>query len=174
MNVVRSLSAPAAEENEATCEVSEEVLKKIETVKDGFNRQCAETLTVADLYLMMGMPDKIVLEYEWVERDQNTDLLNLGELTHALRRLIDLAKTQSAELVKSKLASQVHFFVCLCTYCSSTTVLPYRRLFSILCCIQGWTLTFFYQGRIARPISKIRGRSQNFGGAKCMLEEANT
>ena len=81
---------------------NEEVLAKVQSVKAGVSRSVAETLTVADIYLMMGMPDKVVLEYEWVELVKQADVLNFRELTNLLRRLVGLARTHSLDAPKSR------------------------------------------------------------------------
>ena len=48
------------------------------------------------------MPEKIIIEYEWVDLVPKTDYLDLGELANMLRRLVDLARTQSLENTKAK------------------------------------------------------------------------
>lgn len=83
------------------------VTEKLEALKEGVVRSKAEMLTIADIFLMMGSPQKIVLEYEWVEMVVTPDFLDMGHVTNMLRRLIHLATSEFSDFTKPKLPAQV-------------------------------------------------------------------
>ena len=62
------------------------------------------------MYLLLGAPDKLVLEYEWVEiKVQSDSVFELNtKLTNMLRRLIHLAATEFADYSKNKHVSTQH------------------------------------------------------------------
>jgi hypothetical protein len=76
-------------------EVSDSVSQKLEMVRGGLVRKQAESIGVADLYLMMGGPDRVVLEYEWCDITPGDEVSHLNnQLTNMLRRLVHLATTE--------------------------------------------------------------------------------
>lgn len=80
--------------------VSNKIQEKLELLREGVTAETAHMISVADLYLMMGNPEKIILEYEWVDLKPVQDILDLGHLTNMLRRLIHLASTEFTDFSK--------------------------------------------------------------------------
>ena len=92
---------------------NEEITRKIEMFREGLNRTMADQFTLADLYLMMGNPEKIMLEYDWVDIVDTPDILDLSHVTNMLRRLIHLASSEFTDFNKPKLPPQVLSLQCL-------------------------------------------------------------
>ncbi|XP_033742781.1 protein cramped-like isoform X2 [Pecten maximus] len=69
-----------------------------EILEKGWNMNMADSLTVAELYLMFGKDGKLRLEYEWciTPDDQLT-----SKLTNMLRRLVHLATTEFTDFSKT-------------------------------------------------------------------------
>lgn len=93
-------SSSGVDEEEDEKETEEQ---KLERFQKGWRKSEAGELTVAELYLMFGSPEKVILQYEWVDLVQTQDVLQLNQnLTNMLRRLVHLATTEFADFRKSK------------------------------------------------------------------------
>ncbi|XP_021363017.1 protein cramped-like isoform X2 [Mizuhopecten yessoensis] len=69
-----------------------------EILEKGWNTNMADSLTVAELYLMFGKDGKLRLEYEWVT---TPDDQLASKLTNMLRRLVHLATTEFTDFSKT-------------------------------------------------------------------------
>lgn len=75
----------------------------VQKIRQGWTAEDAEMLTFAQLFLMLGSSDRIVLEYEWCDKiDDGTKTL-----ANMLRRLIQLATSEFADVSKSKQVCEV-------------------------------------------------------------------
>ena len=70
-------------------------------IRDGWTLKNASKVTMAELYLTLGNPAKVVLEYEWCEVVQTADILKVN-LANMLRRLVHLANTEFTDVGKSR------------------------------------------------------------------------
>ncbi|XP_073504295.1 protein cramped-like isoform X1 [Phyllobates terribilis] len=64
--------------------------------QEGWNRQTSENLTLAEVYLMLGKPGKLQLEYEWMDPTRSDDLDS--PLRHKQRLLSCLLRLIATEL----------------------------------------------------------------------------
>ena len=65
-------------------------------------------MTIAELYMMLGCPKRLCLEYDWVEKKTKEDIWELNKkLTNMLRRLVHLATTEFIDFKKVKPAPPV-------------------------------------------------------------------
>ncbi len=83
---------------------------------------------LSQIFLLLGSPDKLVLEYEWVDVKVHKNVFEYNtSLTNMLRRLVQLAGTEFADYSKSKSVSTMtayrvtkdfdrQFFAFLCSY----------------------------------------------------------
>ncbi|XP_074650468.1 protein cramped-like isoform X2 [Tubulanus polymorphus] len=69
-------------------------------VRDGWTFEDAQKITIAELHLTMGCPEKIVLDYEWVEA--TSDVTGAKNLATMLSRLVQIACIEFTDLKKSK------------------------------------------------------------------------
>lgn len=69
-----------------------------EILEKGWNLNMADSLTVAELYLMFGKDGKLRLEYEWCVTPDNQ---LTSKLTNMLRRLVHLATTEFTDFSKT-------------------------------------------------------------------------
>ena len=85
--------------------MAKEAAKKERLVKlqEGWTKEQAQGLTIAEVYLMLGCPEKLTLEYDWVDKVKNDNVLQMNlTLTNMLRRLVQLATTEFADFSKCK------------------------------------------------------------------------
>ena len=76
---------------------------RVEKLRNGITKDTAEDVTVGQLYLMMGDPQKMVLQYEWTDMVKTPDVISCNQrLTNMLRRLIHIATTEFIDLSKSR------------------------------------------------------------------------
>ena len=76
---------------------------RVEKLRGGITKDTAEDVTVGQLYLMMGDPQKMVLQYEWTDVVKTPDIVSCNQrLTNMLRRLIHIATTEFIDLNKSR------------------------------------------------------------------------
>ena len=83
----------------------EEALRKerIELLRQGWDLKSAEGLTIGELYLLLGCPEKLTLEYDWVDLVKNDNIMQMNlALTNMLRRLVQLATTEFSDFSKTK------------------------------------------------------------------------
>ncbi|XP_067123263.1 protein cramped-like isoform X2 [Centruroides vittatus] len=94
--------------NQNHCEANNILTEeKIDTIRKGWTEQTIGMLTVGELYLMLGSPEKIVLEYDWEQpaADEKTltdaknenvlseNVQKLQNLTLVLQKLLQMAST---------------------------------------------------------------------------------
>ncbi|XP_069840273.1 protein cramped-like isoform X2 [Dendropsophus ebraccatus] len=72
--------------------------------QEGWNQQTSENLTLAEVYLMLGKPGKLQLEYEWMEPNRSDD--SDSPLHHKQRLLSCLLRLIATE-VNPKAPSQI-------------------------------------------------------------------
>lgn len=90
-----------------------ETLKMKGILEKGWNLNMADSLTIAELYLMFGKDGKLRLEYEWCK---TPDDQLASKLTNMLRRLVHLATTEFTDFSKvGKLNFQIVDI--LCSHC---------------------------------------------------------
>ncbi|XP_019873011.2 protein cramped [Aethina tumida] len=73
---------------------------KIESIRKGWTEETAETLTIGEIYLMVGNDSKVVLEYSWDEpeiktetqNEENEENKNNGDVSASLNKLLSVAK----------------------------------------------------------------------------------
>lgn len=75
---------------------------KLDTFREGLLLKDCASVTALEVYMMMGCPQKVVLEYDLVEAEQAEGILELNKLTNMLRRLVHLASTEFIDFKKSK------------------------------------------------------------------------
>lgn len=105
-NVQVDNEAPAdkdAQEKDEKASAEELKKERVAKLREGWNLKEAEGLTIAELYLLMGCPEKLCLEYDWVDlvKNQNVIQMNLA-LSNMLRRLVQLATTEFSDFSKNK------------------------------------------------------------------------
>ena len=90
-------------------------VEKIDKIIGGLTRKEAEDIKAAELYVMLGNPQKLVLEYEWVPKKPVDDIVELNtELTNMLRRLVHLAYTEFTDFrrIKNPVVEYFHNILC--------------------------------------------------------------
>ena len=72
-------------------------IEKLELLRAAISHEVAESITVANLYLMMAHPRNVTLEYDWVEKTPMLDVSELKkQISNKLRRLAHIAITEFA------------------------------------------------------------------------------
>ncbi|XP_013378859.1 protein cramped-like isoform X2 [Lingula anatina] len=74
---------------------------EVERFRNGWTLQEAENLSIAHIHLILGSPEKLVLEYEWEEPNETPHLEN-ASLSNMLRRLVHLAMSEFTDFSKPK------------------------------------------------------------------------
>ncbi|CAH1778154.1 unnamed protein product [Owenia fusiformis] len=85
-------------ENENTKQLEVDIEGK---VQEGLTHLNAGKITIAEIYLILGKPDVITLEYEW-RKVKNTEMIYLSNLMNSLQRLIYLARAEHSDLNRLK------------------------------------------------------------------------
>ncbi|XP_076343718.1 cramped chromatin regulator [Tachypleus tridentatus] len=92
-------SEKVVKQNKAELQLEKANMIDIEILRKGWTVDEVRTLTVGELYLMLNQPSKIVLEYDWEERNVAIDQLettkneepHVHQLSKVLNKLVQLA-----------------------------------------------------------------------------------
>ena len=85
-------------EASASDDVHPEVSEKMAALERGVDVTSGELVTVGDVYLMLGLPERVSLEYEWVDDVKRDDILGTSFVSNLLRRLADLSRAFMTDL----------------------------------------------------------------------------
>lgn len=89
--------------NQSDCETINSFAKeKIEMIRKGWTEETIGMLTVGELYLMLGSPEKIVLEYDW-DKPVNEDKTSTNDAKNEAVLSENVRKLQNLTLVLQKL-----------------------------------------------------------------------
>lgn len=100
-DVAKSVSGDVGDQTFAV--QTNKINDRVEKLRNGITKDTAEDVTVGQLYLMMGDPQKMVLQYEWTDMVKTPDVISCNQrLTNMLRRLIHIATTEFIDLSKSR------------------------------------------------------------------------
>ena len=90
------------------------VSKEEQDIRNGWTQKQAETLSIAEIYLMLGSPEKIVLEYDWVETQKAETPAGVlaKNLANMLQRLLHLATTEFTDFKTKPVSLRFSPFSC--------------------------------------------------------------
>ncbi len=96
----KSVSGASGSKNDDMSEDYED----LEKYRDGWVQSSADKMTLAEVHLLLGSPDKLVLEYEWVDvAPPSREIVQMNtNITNMLRRLVHLATTEFTDFSKVK------------------------------------------------------------------------
>ncbi|GAB6020259.1 hypothetical protein CHUAL_002977 [Chamberlinius hualienensis] len=94
---------------------TDELGNKTVFIKPGWSANSCSTLTVGEVYLMLGRPQKLVVEYEWeYDSREPTRSSSSSTITSVLSRLLRLAANTYGDLYKAKGSSSSSNSSCRC------------------------------------------------------------
>ena len=74
---------------------------KVRLLKEGLSSETGDIISVGDIFLIMGKPEKFTLRYGWLDKYPTHKIADFNEnVTNMLRRLVHLAKLEYGELIK--------------------------------------------------------------------------
>ena len=79
-------------------DINPEVSEKMAVLETGVDVKSGEFVTVADAFLMCGLPDCLTLEYEWIDDVKCDDILGQSMVSNILRRLADLSRAYLSDV----------------------------------------------------------------------------
>ncbi|XP_044254486.1 protein cramped isoform X2 [Tribolium madens] len=81
---------------------NEEIMSRIEQIKQGWTLENCASLTIGEIYLMYGCDSKMVLEYSWdslIKSPTDDENKQANDLRNSLKKLMSLAQLQSEKPV---------------------------------------------------------------------------